>query len=60
MEGTNQAPTKAVFGAYEVDLRSGELLKQGVRVKLQEQPFKVLAALVAHPGELARGRNCAV
>jgi hypothetical protein len=30
------------FGVFEVDLRSGELRKQGVRIKLQDQPFQVL------------------
>jgi DNA-binding winged helix-turn-helix (wHTH) protein len=40
------------FGVFEVDLRSGELRKQGVRVKLQDQPFQVLRRLLQHPGEL--------
>jgi DNA-binding winged helix-turn-helix (wHTH) protein/Tol biopolymer transport system component len=40
------------FGVFEVDLRSGELRKAGVRIKLQEQPFKVLNALLEHPGEV--------
>ncbi len=30
------------FGAFEVDLSSGEVRKSGSRIKLQEQPFKVL------------------
>ena len=30
------------FGVFEVDVRAGELRKQGVRIKLQEQPFHVL------------------
>jgi Tol biopolymer transport system component/DNA-binding winged helix-turn-helix (wHTH) protein len=42
----------ARFGAFEVDLRSGELRKQGLRLRLQEQPFQVLAALLEQPGEL--------
>jgi hypothetical protein len=29
------------FGIFDVDLRSGELRKQGARIKLQEQPFLV-------------------
>ena len=37
------------FGVFEVDLRSGELRKQGVRIKLQEQPFQVLANLLQRP-----------
>jgi DNA-binding winged helix-turn-helix (wHTH) protein/Tol biopolymer transport system component len=42
----------ARFGLFEVDLRSGELRKQGVKVKLQEQPFQILVTLVQHAGEL--------
>lgn len=33
------------FGVFEVDLRAGQLRKQGVRVKLQEQPLQVLLFL---------------
>ena len=40
------------FGTFEVDLRSRELRKQGVRIKLQEQPFLVLKALLGRPGEI--------
>lgn len=40
------------FGLYEVDLRAGELRKSGIRVRLQEQPFQVLALLLRQPGEL--------
>src|SRR6266852_2900340 len=40
------------FGGFEVDLRSGELHKQGIKIKLHDQPFQVLAALLEHPGEL--------
>ncbi len=40
------------FGLYEVDLRAGELRKSGIKVRLQEQPFQVLALLVCQPGEL--------
>lgn len=40
------------FGAYEADLRTGELRKHGVRVKLQEQPFQLLSLLLERPGEL--------
>lgn len=40
------------FGAFEVDLRSGEVYKQGIRLKLQDQPFQVLALLLEHPGEV--------
>lgn len=40
------------FGPFELDLRSGELRRAGVLLKLQPQPFKVLALLACHPGEL--------
>ena len=40
------------FGVFELDLRSRELRKQGVRVKLQEQPFQVLQVLLERPGEV--------
>jgi TolB-like protein/DNA-binding winged helix-turn-helix (wHTH) protein/Tfp pilus assembly protein PilF len=40
------------FGLFEADLRSGDLLKQGRRLKLQTQPFQILAILLEHPGEI--------
>src|SRR5438874_5444823 len=40
------------FGVFEVDVRSGELRKQGGRIKLQEQPFHVLTVLLQRPGEV--------
>src|SRR6266704_1025672 len=40
------------FGVFEVDLRAGELTKRGLRIRLQEQPFQVLAMLLEKPGEL--------
>lgn len=47
------APNRRMrFGAFEVDLRSGELHKHGIRLKLQDQPFQVLALLLEHPGEV--------
>ena len=40
------------FGLYEVDVASGELRKNGAKVRLQEQPFQVLVALLERPGEV--------
>jgi DNA-binding winged helix-turn-helix (wHTH) protein len=40
------------FGPFELDLQIGALLKDGVRVRCQEQPLQVLAALAERPGEL--------
>ncbi len=37
---------------FEVDLHSGELRKAGVRVSLQDQPLRVLVALLERPGDL--------
>ncbi len=39
------------FGAFEIDLRSGELRKHGLKIKIQEQPLQVLAMLLEHPGQ---------
>jgi TolB-like protein/DNA-binding winged helix-turn-helix (wHTH) protein/Tfp pilus assembly protein PilF len=40
------------FDRFELDLRTGELLKGGIRIRLQEQPLQVLQALLENPGEL--------
>src|ERR1700736_1724155 len=40
------------FGVFEVDQRAGELRRNGARVKLQEQPFQILALLLERPGEV--------
>ena len=40
------------FDAYELDLSSGELRKHGIKIKLHDQPFKILAFLIEHPGEV--------
>ena len=40
------------FGAFEVDVAAGELRRQGVRTRLQEQPLKVLLLLLSRPGEV--------
>ena len=37
------------FGPFEADLHCGELLKHGVRVRLQAQPFRLLAMLLERP-----------
>lgn len=41
------------FGPFELDTRSGELRKQGLPIRLQEQPFKILSLLLERPGEIA-------
>jgi DNA-binding winged helix-turn-helix (wHTH) protein len=40
------------FSTFEVNLQTGELRRQGQKIKLQEQPFQVLAALLERPGEI--------
>ena len=40
------------FGNYEVHLDSGEIRKAGFRIRVQQQPFKVLEALLERPGEV--------
>ena len=40
------------FAAFVVDLQAGEVRKDGVKVRLQEQPFQILSALLERPGEV--------
>lgn len=40
------------FGVFEADLQAQELRKQGMKVKLQDQPFQLLVMLLERPGEL--------
>jgi len=40
------------FGAFEADAATGELRRQGIRIKLNAQPFQVLCLMLDHPGEL--------
>jgi Tol biopolymer transport system component/DNA-binding winged helix-turn-helix (wHTH) protein len=48
-----QPATRVVqFGLFELDLDARELRKSGVRLKLQEQPFQILAMLLERPGEI--------
>jgi DNA-binding winged helix-turn-helix (wHTH) protein len=50
MAGTKRGTLR--FGVFEVDLRAGELRKQGVKIKLQKQPFQILQMLLECPGEV--------
>ena len=40
------------FGIFEADLRSGELRRNGIKVKIQELPFRALKLLLSRPGEV--------
>lgn len=47
------SPQKTIrFAVFEVDLAAGELRKNGARVRLQEQPFQILAYLLHRAGEV--------
>jgi TolB-like protein/DNA-binding winged helix-turn-helix (wHTH) protein/Flp pilus assembly protein TadD len=52
MQQANDSSGRLRFGIFEVDLRAGELTKRGLRIRLQEQPFRVLTMLLERPGEL--------
>jgi Tol biopolymer transport system component/DNA-binding winged helix-turn-helix (wHTH) protein len=43
---------KVRFGIFEADLDAQELYRSGIRVRIQQQPFKVLALLLERPGEI--------
>ena len=45
-------PLRVRFGQFEMDERTGELCKDGIKVRLQEQPLQILQILLEHPGEL--------
>ncbi len=47
-----RAPQIWRFGVFEVDSSRGELRRNGLAIKLQEQPFHLLLLLLEHPGEL--------
>ncbi len=51
MEPSLTTPKVIRFGVFEADLRAGELRREGIRVKLQEKPFQVLATLLERPGD---------
>src|ERR1051325_513569 len=53
LAGGGATPASSVrFGAFELDLRAGELRKDGHRIRLQEQPFQILRILLESPGEV--------
>jgi DNA-binding winged helix-turn-helix (wHTH) protein len=52
MENPAPAVKALQFGLFELDLQAGELRKSGVKIKLQEQPFQILIALLQKPGEV--------
>jgi TolB-like protein/DNA-binding winged helix-turn-helix (wHTH) protein/tetratricopeptide (TPR) repeat protein len=52
VEDTGRTARVLHFGPFTADLEARSLYKQGRRIKLQDQPFQVLAVLLEHPGEL--------
>lgn len=52
MEENTHAPKALRFGPFEADLRAGELRKNGLRLKLREKPFQILALLLERAGEV--------
>ncbi len=52
MQEYSPSPRVLRFGSFEADLRSRELRKHGLKIKLQEKPFHVLAILLERQGEL--------
>jgi DNA-binding winged helix-turn-helix (wHTH) protein len=52
MAGNTHQSRTVCFGLFEVDLSAGELRKNGVKIKLQDQPFRVLATLLRHAGDV--------
>ena len=53
MAGPQQSARRVVrFGVFQVDLGAGELFKQGIKIRLQQQPLRVLALLLEHAGEV--------
>ena len=51
MEATDRT-RRVRFDAFDVDMRSGEVRKHGIRLKLHRQPFQVLSLLLEHPGDV--------
>ena len=52
MNSPASSSRKLRTGLFEIDLASGQLHKNGRRLPLQEQPFRVLAMLLERPGEV--------
>jgi TolB-like protein/Tfp pilus assembly protein PilF len=52
MEVSRSSHAMVRFGAFELDQDSGELRKDGARIRLQEQPLQILRILLEHPGKI--------
>jgi len=52
MGSTQVPPAQVRFGMFEADLGAGELRRNGVKVRLQDLPFRALTLLLSRPGEV--------
>lgn len=52
MQHTSHLPKMVRCGVFEIDLKAFELRKHGLRLKLADQPFQILAILLEQPGEV--------
>ena len=52
MQNESSGPQIVRFSTFELDVRAGELRKRGAKIKLQDQPLRILEMLLAHPGQL--------
>jgi DNA-binding winged helix-turn-helix (wHTH) protein/TolB-like protein len=52
MQTLESASRTLRFSVFEADLRAAELRKHGVRIKLQDQPFRILSRLLERPGHI--------
>ena len=57
--GTIPAHVVVRFGTYEVSLELGEVRKTGVKIRIQQQPLKLLEVLLGRPAEVVNEGNCA-
>src|SRR5215813_7762595 len=57
MQPASQSPDLVRFNSYEVNLCAGELYREGRKIRLQVQPFHVLAMLLEHPGQVVARKD---
>ena len=50
--GATSRPRIIRFGSFDLDVRAAELRKQGIKVRLHDQPFRILLMLLEHPGDV--------
>src|SRR5580704_13036975 len=60
VKASSKRGSRVRFGQFELDLSEERLFKKGLPVRLENQPFQILAALVNYPGEMvSREELCA-